>query len=48
MRFDYNIGTEATFCDWVLEGTEKAKQILDALDKPVENNDRDQDKQNAD
>ncbi|MGN0162704.1 MAG: hypothetical protein ACI4EA_03850 [Candidatus Ornithomonoglobus sp.] len=33
MRFDYNIGTEATFNDWVLEGIEKAQMILDELDK---------------
>ncbi len=42
MRFDYNIGTEATFNDWVMEGTEKARRILDELDK---NKDDEQEKQ---
>ncbi len=32
MRFDYNVGTEATFYDWEREGCEKAKAILNALE----------------
>lgn len=32
MRFDYRIGTEATFKDWEQEGCEKAAAILAALD----------------
>lgn len=33
MRFDYRIGTEATFLDWEEEGCTKAEAILDALEK---------------
>lgn len=43
MRFDYNIGTEATFNDWVLEGIEKAQRILDELDNSKDDEQNKQD-----
>ncbi len=43
MRFDYRVGTEATFYDWQQEGCEKARAILNALDSDTEK-DRDEDK----
>ncbi len=33
MKFDYRLGTEATFFDWEQEGCDKAKAILKALEK---------------
>lgn len=36
MKFDYRIGTEATFLDWEEEGCSKAEAILDALEKNAE------------
>lgn len=33
MRFDYNFGTEATFIDWEQEGCDKARSILEKLEK---------------
>ncbi len=44
MRFDYRIGTEATFLDWEEEGCTKAEAILDALEKADESDD-DKDKE---
>lgn len=32
MKFDYAVGTEATFYDWENDGCEKAKAILNALE----------------
>lgn len=39
MRFDYRIGTEATFLDWEEEGCTKAEAILEALEKAADSND---------
>lgn len=33
MKFDYTLGKEATFQDWVDDGCKKAEFILQALDK---------------
>ena len=33
MKFDYRMGTDATFFDWEQEGCDKAKAILNALEK---------------
>lgn len=36
MKFDYRIGTEATFQDWEQDGCEKAAAILAELEKNEE------------
>ena len=33
MKFDYRMGTEATFLDWEQDGCDKAKAILKALEE---------------
>ena len=47
MRFDYRMGKEATFNDWVDEGTAKARMIIESLDKPCENEDNNTDRPEA-
>lgn len=36
MKFNYRLGTEATFIDWEEDGCKRAEEILDALEQQSE------------